>query len=108
MQLHRSSLCNLLLEDGDEDLAVLLARADLPDVLDTERDGPALAALGLDREGLDALLPAVAAGAVASSADAEDAAVRRTLSSRWADLVSTWTASPGRGADDRRGEPWPS
>jgi hypothetical protein len=105
VQLSRSSLCNLLLEDGEEDLAVLVARADLPDVLDTGRDGTALAALGLGRDQLEALLPAVAADGEAPADDTGDAAVRRTLSSRWARLVSSWTAPSDRGSDDRRGEP---
>ena len=35
MQLTRSSLCSILLENGEEDLAVLIARADLPEILDS-------------------------------------------------------------------------
>ncbi|RBY84761.1 hypothetical protein [Blastococcus sp. TF02A-26] len=99
MRLTRSSLCNLLLEDGEEDLAVLVARADLPDVLDTDRDAAALAAVGLDRDELEALLPALPAATPAVPDESRDAAVRHTLSSRWADLVSAWTTGPrtGRG-----------
>ncbi len=98
MRLSRSSLCNLLLEDGEEDLAVLLARADLPDVLDTERDAAALSALGLGEQDLQALLPAVGSDPAGSSPAADapgDAAVRQTISSRWASLVSAWTAPDG-------------
>ncbi|WP_029432431.1 hypothetical protein [Blastococcus sp. URHD0036] len=102
MRLSRASLCNRLLEDGEEDLAVLVARADLPEVLDTDRDGPALAALGLDREELEALLPARPAETLPVDDEAQDTAVRRTLSGRWAHLVSTWTAP---GPETPRGEP---
>jgi alkylation response protein AidB-like acyl-CoA dehydrogenase len=44
MRLARSSLCAALLERGEEGLAVLIARAGLPDILDSARDAPALAA----------------------------------------------------------------
>lgn len=106
MRVSRSSLCNLLLEDGEEDLAVLVARADLPHVLDTDRDGAALTALGLGAEELAALLPARDAVEVASPDDVRDAAVRRTISGRWAELVASWTGPAGAGtaAGDRRGE----
>jgi hypothetical protein len=39
VQLTRSSLCSILLEEGEENLAVLIARADLPEILDSTRDG---------------------------------------------------------------------
>ena len=104
MRLTRASLCNLLLEEGEEDLAVLVARADLPDVLDTERDAPALAALGLDDEELRALLPALAPEALPATDETRDAAVRHTISSRWAELVSTWNVDDAT-AGTRRGEP---
>jgi hypothetical protein len=58
VQLTRSSLCSILLADGEENLAVLIARADLP------------------------------------TADSQETAeVRRTLSDRWAYLVSVWTGT---------------
>jgi len=47
VQLTRSSLCSILLENGEEDLAVLIARADLPDILDSTSHAPVLADLGL-------------------------------------------------------------
>lgn len=95
MQLTRSSLCSLLLGGGEENLAVLIARADLPDILDSTRDAPALAALGLGADELSDLLPAVSGGLPEADSQ-ETAEVRRTLSDRWANLVSVWT-----GADDR-------
>ncbi|HXA57694.1 MAG TPA: hypothetical protein VNW94_00885 [Streptosporangiaceae bacterium] len=93
MELTRSSLCSLLLEEGEEDLAVLIARADLPEILDSERHAPALAALGLDEDELRALLPAVSGDphARGSSSDEERAQLKRTISDRWAHLVDLWT-----------------
>ena len=89
MRLTRSSLCGILLENGEEDLAVLVARADLPEILDTGRDAAALAALGLNEDDLRALLPAVGG----DPGTAEDVAgLSQTISDRWAHLVSVWTA----------------
>ena len=92
MQLTRSSLCSILLADGEENLAVLIARADLPEILDSVRDGAALAALGLGEEELRDLLPAVSGDLPAVGSD-DMAEVSRTISDRWAYLVSVWTGS---------------
>lgn len=91
MRLARSSLCNALLADGDEDLAAVLAAADLPDVLDTDRDADALAALGLPADDLVALLPAVTGDTAPALSPADMALLERTISDRWAHLVDTWT-----------------
>jgi hypothetical protein len=92
VQLTRSSLCSILLADGEENLAVLIARADLPEILDSVRDAAALSALGLGEEELRDLLPAVSGDLPA--ADSQDMAeVSRTISDRWAYLVSVWTGS---------------
>ncbi|HEX4390229.1 MAG TPA: hypothetical protein VH084_01625 [Mycobacterium sp.] len=40
----------MLLEVGEENAAVLLARSDLPDEIDLERDLDALMLFGLDRD----------------------------------------------------------
>jgi hypothetical protein len=95
VQLTRSSLCSILLEEGEENLAVLIARADLPEILDSIRDAPALAALGLGADELSDLLPAVSGGLPAADSQ-ETAEVRRTLSDRWANLVSVWTGTDVR------------
>jgi hypothetical protein len=92
VQLTRSSLCSILLEEGEENLAVLIARADLPEILDSTRDAPALAALGLSEEGLRDLLPAVS-GDLPTAGGREMAEVSRTISDRWAYLVSVWTGT---------------
>ena len=94
MRLTRSSLCSILLEQGEEDLAVLVARADLPDILDSAADGPALAALGLGEEDLRGLLPALSGDPLSAGADTETTArLTQTISDRWAYLVSVWTGS---------------
>jgi acyl-CoA synthetase (AMP-forming)/AMP-acid ligase II len=89
MRLSRSSLCGLLLEEGEEDLAVLIARADLPEILDSDRDEAALAALGLGADDLAALLPAVSGDPSAGRRGSDSLA--QTVSDRWAQLVSAWT-----------------
>jgi hypothetical protein len=92
VQLTRSSLCSILLEAGEENLAVLIARADLPEILDSTRDAPALAALGLGEEELRDLLPAVS-GELPVAGSEDMAEVSRTISDRWAYLVSVWTGT---------------
>ena len=92
MQLTRSSLCSILLADGEENLAVLVARADLPEILDSVRDGAALAALGLGEEELRDLLPAVS-GELPTADNEDMAEASRTISDRWAYLVSVWTGT---------------
>jgi hypothetical protein len=95
MKLARSSLCGILLEQGEENLAVLIARADLPEVLDSARDAPALATLGLGEQDLRDLLPAVSGDLLAAGAAStkDTAELSRTISDRWAHLVSVWTGT---------------
>lgn len=92
MRLTKSGLCGQLLAEGEEDLAVLIAGSRLPERLDSERDAAELAAIGLDGEELAALLPAVPGDGGESS---DDARMRRTMSTRWADLVARWTDHRG-------------
>jgi hypothetical protein len=96
MRLARSSLCAVLLERGEENLAVLIARASLPDTLDSARDAPALAALGLAGKDLLDLLPAVRgdppAAGIAHSAHNDK--LSQVVSGRWSHLVDTWTSFP--------------
>jgi hypothetical protein len=92
VQLAKSSLAGLLLEDGDEDLAVLIVRSDLPENLDTEQHGERLRQLGLDEDELAALLPAIRSRADQSTlSDEKRADLRQAVSDRWADLVSRWS-----------------
>jgi hypothetical protein len=46
----KSNLVAMLLEVGEENAAVSLARSDLPDEIDLERDLDTLMLFGLDRE----------------------------------------------------------
>jgi hypothetical protein len=96
VQLTRSSLCSILLENGERDLAVLIARADLPEVLDSASHAPMLADLGLSEEDLQTLLPAVSGDLPAAGDNAEMTNRTQTISDRWADLVSVWTGTSDR------------
>jgi hypothetical protein len=86
------SLVNLLLEDGEEDLAVLIARSDLPDQLQVERDAARLAEIGLAEDELQALLPTITGERSGPGiAGNEMASLEQTISDRWAHLVTDWT-----------------
>ncbi|WP_035855643.1 hypothetical protein [Cryptosporangium arvum] len=92
MRVSKASLAGLLLEEGEEDLAVLLARSDLPDEIDVERDAPTLRAIGLSGDELHALLPTITgAAAHASMTDMSD--LEQAISDRWAYLVDDWTGT---------------
>ncbi len=82
----------MLLEVGEENAAVLVARSQLPDELDTDRDLGALATFGLDRDQIDEVTR-LTIGAI----ETDDVNTRRrrsqmekTISRRWADLVDDW------------------
>lgn len=102
MKIARSSLVGRLLEIGEEDIAVLLARSALSDELDIDRDAGMLANLGLDRDDLLTLLPAVPGGPAPSDPHTEGRrrVTAATISDRWADLVSQWTTASVPGAED--------
>jgi len=84
----------MLLEAGEENAAVLLARSLLPDEVDTEQDLDALVTFGLERDQVEEVAR-LAIGAI----EADDGTIRRrrdemekTISRRWADLVDHWTS----------------
>ena len=92
MKVEKSSLVAMLLEVGEENAAVLLARSSLPDALDTELDAETLVSFGLDRDQVDEVAR-LTIGAI----EPDDVNVRRrrdelqnTISRRWADLVDRW------------------
>ncbi|SHN46527.1 hypothetical protein [Cryptosporangium aurantiacum] len=95
MRVAKASLASLLLEEGEEDLAVLIVRSDLPEEIVVERDADALAAIGLSGDELHALLPTIEARGDADPGIAADemAQLEQTISDRWAHLVSDWTGS---------------
>jgi hypothetical protein len=81
----------MLLEVGEENAAVLLARSELPDDIDLDGNLDALLACGLDREQLDEV-----ARLTVGDVEINDDGVRRrdemqtTISRRCADLVDQW------------------
>jgi predicted NUDIX family phosphoesterase len=94
VKVEKSSLVAMLLEAGEENAAVLLARSLLPDEVDTEQDVDALVTFGLERDQVEEVAR-LAIGAI----EADDGNTRRrrdelekTISRRWADLVDHWTS----------------
>jgi hypothetical protein len=92
VKVEKSGLVAMLLEVGEENAAVLLARSQLADVIDTERDFSALEQFGLDTDQLDEV-----ARLVIGVIEPDDVNTRRrhdevakTISRRWADLVDDW------------------
>lgn len=92
MKVEKSSLVAALLEAGEENAAVLLARSELPDRLDTEHDLHALLSFGLERAQVDEI-----ARLTVGEIEPDDVNTRRrrdalekTISRRWADLVDQW------------------
>ena len=94
MKVAKASVVAMLLEVGEENAAVLLARSQLPDELDTERDLETLHAFGMERDQVDEVLR-LTIGVV----EPDDVNTRRrrdqlekTISRRWADLVDEWVS----------------
>jgi hypothetical protein len=94
VKVGKSNLVAMLLEVGEENAAVLLARSDLPDEIDLHSEIDSLVALGLDRRQIEEMAE-LTIGVVGS--DDENAHRRRgemekTISRRCADLVDQWLA----------------
>jgi hypothetical protein len=92
VKVEKSSLVAMLLEVGEENAAVLLARSELADEIDTAHDLDALLTFGLDPEQVEEVAR-LAVGAI----EPDDVNIRRrrgelekTISRRWADLVDRW------------------
>jgi hypothetical protein len=92
VKVEKSNLVAMLLEVGEENVAVLLARSPLPDAIDTEHDLDALVSFGLDRDQVDEI-----ARLTIGAMEPDDVNTRRrrsemekTISRRWADLVDDW------------------
>ncbi len=92
MKVEKAGLVAMLLEVGEENAAVLLARSTLPDELDTEHDLEALLEFGLARDELEEVAR-LAVGGI----EPDDVNTRRrrdemdkTISRRWAQLVERW------------------
>ena len=92
MKVEKASLVAMLLEVGEENAAVLLARSELADEIDTAHDLQALLTFGLEAEQVEEVAR-LAVGAI----EPDDVNTRRrrgelekTISRRWADLVDRW------------------
>lgn len=92
MRIEKSSLVAMLLEAGEENAAVLLARSALPDQLDTDHDLDALLEFGVEPEHIEEVTR-LAIGGI----EPDDVNTRRrrdemdkTISRRWAELVDRW------------------
>ncbi|MCX2929375.1 hypothetical protein ORI20_03755 [Mycobacterium sp. CVI_P3] len=92
MKVAKAGLVAMLLEAGEENAAVLLARSTLPDELDTERDLDVLLTFGLEPEQVDEV-----ARMTIGEIEPDDVNTRRrrdamdkAVSRRWADLVDRW------------------
>ncbi len=79
----------MLLEVGEENAAVLLARSALPDEMDTE-NLDALVEFGLDRDQVDEVAR-LTVGTIGTRPGRDE--MQQTISRRWADLVDRWGAS---------------
>jgi hypothetical protein len=92
LKVGKPNLVAVLLEVGEENAAVLLARSDLPDEIDLGGHQDALLAFGLDRDQLDEVAR-LTVGAVESDDDSlrrRRGEMETTISRRWADLVDQW------------------
>lgn len=90
MTVGKSNLVAMLLEVGEENAAVLLARSDLPDEIDLERELDSLVAFGLDRDQVDEVAR-LTIGDVGSNRR-QRGEMETTISRRCADLVDQWLA----------------
>lgn len=92
MKVEKAALVAMLLEVGEQNAAVLLARSPLPDEIDTDHDLDALVTFGLEADQVEEVAR-LAIGAIVP----DDVNTRRrrgelekTISRRWADLVDQW------------------
>lgn len=88
MNVGKSNLVAMLLEVGEENAAVLLARSDLPDEIDLERELDSLVTFGLDRDQVEEVAR-LTIGDVGSNRRQRDE-MEKTISRRCADLVDRW------------------
>jgi hypothetical protein len=88
----KSNVVAMLLEVGEENAAVLLARSALPDELDFDSDLDALLAFGLDRDQVDevARLTIGTVGPDDDSGRRQRDEMEKIISRRCADLVDQW------------------
>jgi hypothetical protein len=92
MKVGKSNLVAMLLEVGEENAAVLLARSDLRDEIDLQRDLDFLTALGLDPDQVDEVAQLTIGGIESDDENGrrQRGEMETTISRRWADLVDQW------------------
>jgi hypothetical protein len=88
----KSNLVAMLLEVGEENAAVVLARSDLPDEIDLERDLDALMLFGLDGDQVNEVAQLTIGGIESDDENGrrQRGEMETTISRRWADLVDQW------------------
>jgi hypothetical protein len=93
VKVAKASLVAMLLEVGEENPAVLLARSTLPDEIDIDTDLDALISFGLEREQVEEVARLVIGGVEADDVHTPRRRdeLEKTISRRWADLVDRWT-----------------
>ena len=94
MNVSKSNLVAILLEVGEENAAVLLARSNLPDEIDLQRDLDFLTGLGLDHDQVGEVAQ-LTVGSIESdgvSGQRQRGEMETAISRRWADLVDQWLA----------------
>jgi predicted NUDIX family phosphoesterase len=92
VKVDKSNLVAMLLEVGEENAAVLLARSELPEEIDLHSDLDSLVAFGLDRDQVDEVAR-LTIGHVESDDDnarRQRGEMEKTISRRWACLVEQW------------------
>jgi hypothetical protein len=93
VKVNKPNLVAMLLEVGEENAAVLLARSDLPDVIDLQRDLDSLVEFGLERDQMDEVAQLTIGGAESDDdGRRQRGEMEMTLSRRCADLVDQWLA----------------
>ena len=93
MKVEKSNLVAMLLEVGEENAAVLLARSPLPDAIDTEHDLETLLSFGLECDQVDEIAR-LTIGPIEPDVNVRRRRdeLEKTISRRWADLVDDWMA----------------
>jgi predicted NUDIX family phosphoesterase len=92
VKVDKSNLVAMLLEVGEENAAVLLARSELPEEIDLHSDLDSLVAFGLDRDQVDEVAR-LTIGHVESDDDnarRQRGEMEKTISRRGAGLVEQW------------------
>ena len=91
MKATKSNLVAMLLEVGEENAAVLLARSDLPDEIDLERELDSLVEFGLDRDQVEEVVRLTIGGIQSDDGGHRQRdEMAKTISRRCADLVDQW------------------